>query len=35
MTLVFVAYGLSFIIGILMLVRVFKASVLDGVLTFF
>lgn len=35
MTLVFVAYGLSFIIGILMLVRVFKASVLDGILTFF
>lgn len=35
MTLVLIAYGLSFIIGILMLVRVFKASVLDGVLTFF
>lgn len=35
MTLLFIAYGLSFIIGILMLVRVFKASVLDGVLTFF
>lgn len=35
MSLIFIAYGLSFIIGILMLVRVFKASVLDGVLTFF
>lgn len=35
MTLVFVAYGLSIIIGILLLVRVFKASVLDGILTFF
>lgn len=35
MTILLIAYGLSFIIGILMLVRVFKASVLDGVLTFF
>lgn len=35
MTIVLIAYGLSFIIGILMLVRVFKASVLDGILTFF
>lgn len=33
--LVLVLYGISFIVGLLMLVRVFRASVLDGILCLF